>query len=212
MHVVGSAIAATTFLAFVAIVAGAFYRPGDALALARFSQWTNAAFVWPAARAATLGAYSESIVFTVTLVVSTLHHGCLKAKALREALAVETFWLLGSALIVLVVVVAVAASLRRPRYYGYATVAATALVLVVATTLNLAATDAAAKRRLDGCALPHEPDNVQYDFVLSQRAERAWSTSDFVTAFAALGAVRAAAADVAHSRARSCRDGLLFSN
>jgi len=179
-------LAVGSFVLFVVALTSALYRPNDALSLARFSQWTNAVFVWPALRAAALGAYSETVVFALTLIVSVLHHGCLHDAAMRSALAAESFTLLGTTLIVIIVGTAVLATHSRPRYRGYAGVAALALSVLVATTVLGQAIFLVRRGRLDGCGYLHEPNDGQYLALQAPSLVRVWSSVDFVTAFAAL--------------------------
>ena len=179
-------VAVATYVVAVVIVAAATYRPDDPVALAHFSQWTNIFFVWPALRAVDLGAFSEAIVFSLTLVVSTLHHGCLPDAALRQAVAIDTYALLGTALITLVGASAVLATRRRPAYRGFAAVAAIAGITLAGIVLYAVAPSAVGKGTLDGCLYPHEAGDPAYQPTVVPRLVDVWSTADFVTAFAAL--------------------------
>jgi len=160
-----------------------------------FSLWTNLLFLWPVVRAIELHAYSEAIVFSVTLIVSFAYHACVADALVRAALAPSFFVLLGLAMLIIIAAAALAVwrkigrrATRRPsdddddddtewpsRAHACVIIAAATSALAVIVAASVAAASG-----LDGCLYPgpHVPALVTL-----------WRTTDFTTALASLVAV-----------------------
>ena len=172
----------------VAAVAAILYRPKDDQSLALFSLWTNVFFVWPALRAASLGAFSETIVFALTLVASTFHHGCVNSTSTRHVLAPSTYIVLYLSSVAIIVGIAYFATTtttvgpRRTR--KFAGIVVSAVLIVLSILVLLIPLSEIGANRLDGCAYPYDDDD--YEGVTAPRLVDIWATVDFVTAFSAL--------------------------
>jgi len=150
----------------------------ETLATRVFSVWTNALFVVPLYRALRRCAAAEALVLYVTLVVSTLHHGCLFDDGHREAVADAVYLVLGlSSLVALALVIVYARGPARTCIRIGAGLVAIAVAVVV-LGLGLAA----APDTLDGCLYIHSAGDTSYVAALVP----VWTTVDLVTALAAL--------------------------
>jgi len=121
-------------------------------------------------------------VFSLTLLVSAVHHGCVNNEVERQRLAVDTFTVVGLSVVVLIFGFAVSyyLSIRdrlqraatMPLLFGVVlfTIGATVAFLVPATTLY------------DACLYSYTDDEASEVPLLVD----IWSTVDFLTAFAAL--------------------------
>lgn len=201
MHCVLSLTILFAFAVTTLVIALATFRVDNAIALARFSLWTNVLFLWPVVRALSLGGASEAVVFVITLVVSAFHHGCAADALVRQSLAVDTYLVVAASLLTSVVAAASFAVARirllattparartdiasRHRSLLYAIVVAVSLVAAVSLSLFSLAVGAAARGALDGCAYPTSaPD---YADVIAPRLASLWGVIDYVTAFSAI--------------------------
>jgi hypothetical protein len=143
--------------------------------------WTNVFFLWPALRAASLLAWSEGFVFSLTLLVSAVHHGCVGDEVERRRLSVDTFTVVGSSVVVLGLGFAIsyyfsirdrlqrAAAVPLLFSVVFFIIGATVAILIPATTTY------------DACLYAYTDEESEAALLVD-----IWSTVDFLTAFASL--------------------------
>lgn len=199
----------------VAVAVGLLAADGD-LGKERVSQWSNLFFLLPAVRAlffvgddtppATLypGAWAEGIVFFVTFLASTAHHGCFANQGFREALAAESVFILWIGVLVFfwaAYTVAITWVTGAPdsfvrlrsidKKWSSETGASLSLAAILAVLVLLAgfltSMVFASQQRLDGCFWVHGgPGDAEYASTQAPALASVWDTVDFVTAFSAL--------------------------